>query len=217
MKRPLADDYNEHLAGIVALMVWIRRWDAYRQAITVSGPRVRLSGLPSQRLALGLPHSRAQGNPFLGVQSEELAWMSSICWDRAVIVPQESRLFLVARQFSGRACVDLPAFAVGIFFDDPDKLAIAATTGYLDARALWFDKTTTSGGQGPGEGSVQPRAVSAPDTRVNIQRGRPVFRLPVLHSTDADLFQPQELSVEQDFFAYVSKRLAQQTPSLPAA
>ncbi len=187
--------YIRHLTGMAALLSWVARWDRRpsvldRSAIERRGPWILVEGLPSQRVVLGLPRHRRYGrHPFLGFQQDERAWASRLVFARAVAVPSENRLALVTRPIQADASldeVDLPALAVVLTFDAPEKLEAAQATGVLEGRGLWWDE----------DGSVQ------------VDRTAHVFRLPVKVASCLDeTLTASETAAHRTFADVVARRI----------
>lgn len=135
--------YLRHQKGLALLWFWMEQWKDLR-GWSWSNAELRLSALASQRFLLGSPRSRRgvkQPVPFVGVQSDEAAWIKRIEWKRAVWDPSIGVLWLVSavQKSPDVSWPDLPSFAVGLTIDPVEKMGQWAGPK-LGVRGVWWDE-----------------------------------------------------------------------------
>lgn len=185
-------NYVQHLTGMALLLGWLARWERLGQTLRFRGPILRLADLPSQRIALGWPKRMdSKSSPFLGFQREEREWMERLQWERAVLVQEEQRVYLVARpqRVDAGDAVDIPAFAIGIALDHPSKFNLLASYGALEARSVWHDDQEKPG-------------------TWHVDRGSVMWRIPLdIHETTDGLLRTRDLEQQRDFLDLVRARI----------
>jgi|SRR5476651_368866 len=147
MAQNAESDYLEHLAGLAALMDWIRQNEKQSLRFEFEGPLVRCDARVSRRLAIGIPRTRAFGKyPFLAAQAPEALFLRLLRFSRASVSPDGRWLHLIAPAMrgDGQQNPDLPAVALGLSIDSPEKGAQLARASRIAARSLWFE-TNESG------------------------------------------------------------------------
>ena len=134
--------YLQHLIGLTALLAWQARWDAMGSPLRMDGPVLETGPIASQRFALGFPSEPRYGPyPFLAVQPDETVFFRRLQWADAWCDAAAGRLVLTTRKVMGDGVrlEDLPAMALAIEFDRPEKTQSLATSPRLAMRPLWFD------------------------------------------------------------------------------
>lgn len=139
--------YFKHLLGLTGLMAWLKRWERFEGSPVFEGNELHLGPIASQRIGFGVPRSARYGKtPFLAFQKEERQWVELMPWTRGFVVPSRSLLVLVASSAVGdhEQLSDLPAFALAIPFDQPEKIAILNKAEKICFRGLWFEEDSES-------------------------------------------------------------------------
>jgi hypothetical protein len=152
MAQEAGSDYLEHLSGLAAFMDWVRQNEKQGLRFEFEGSLVRCDARVSRRLAIGLPRSRVFGrHPFLAVQAPEALFLRLLRFGRATVSADARSLRLLAPALpgDGNRLPDLPALALELSIDSPQKGAELARANRLAARSLWFEEQA--------DGSLEPQ------------------------------------------------------------
>lgn len=136
--------YLRHQKGLGLLWFWMEQWKDLRGWEWVNNSELHLSALCSQRFAVGspIPGRGVRGsNAFLGVQSDEGAWLKRIEWAKVVWDKEGQRLWFVSvtQKSPDLAWPDLPPVAVGIVVDCIEQIGNWRGPR-IDVRGMWWDE-----------------------------------------------------------------------------
>lgn len=135
--------YLTHFGGVSSLLAWSETWRSLAREIKIDGPRIVLGSTASRRFGIGIPRSpRVSDIPSLLAQKDESQWLEAIRWDRVVLDPEENRIWLRAAYVDGdqQQWPDIPAFAVGIMVDFPEKILPLLQFKGMELRGLWREE-----------------------------------------------------------------------------
>lgn len=135
------EKYIQHLVGFAGMSEWMERWRRHADQVQLDDNLVQLDSWLSRRFLFGIPKKSVFGsNPFMGVQPEELTWMSMMQWQRASLDPASHRVYLVSSRLRGddKSFPDLPAFALGLDVD-PTVAPVLQRFARIDLRQVWVD------------------------------------------------------------------------------
>lgn len=136
-----ADKYLTHSAGVYALLGWIEQQELRGNDFNVVNETIHLSTLGAKQFALGTSRHKKAKLPFLAMQPNETQWIKLIQWDYIALREKFNYLYLVSKVVEGDKLEfpDIPAFAIGIPFDMPEKLDLIQTAEKLDGREFFVE------------------------------------------------------------------------------
>lgn len=136
-----ADKYLIHSSGVYALLGWIEQQESRGNTFNVVNETIHLSTLGAKQFALGTSRHKKAKLPFLAMQPNETQWIKLIQWDYIAVREQSNYLYLVSKVVEGDKLEfpDIPAFALAIPFDMPEKLELIKEVEKLDGREFFVE------------------------------------------------------------------------------
>ncbi len=126
--------------------LWQQSWSGLSGAsYDARTSEVRLSDLCSRRFVIAVitkTTGRKSTNHFLGIQSDEMAWLRHLGLTAAVLDKEQCLLWLVAKSYASpdKDWPALPSVAIAVRLDFLDQFPTWAPKK-IDVRSLWFDDT----------------------------------------------------------------------------
>lgn len=136
-----AENYLLHCSGVHTMLAWMENQKSLGTGAKVAFQTIRISQLGSRYFGLAKSNHKKGNLPFLCIQPNESQWIKTIKWDYAAIRKDDNYLYLVSSIVKGDDVEypDIPSFAVGIEFDDIEKLTSLDKFNKLDGREFFID------------------------------------------------------------------------------
>jgi len=138
--------YTTHAAGLLAFFSWLELQKEQGMPAKISSQTVYFHPMISKYFSIGISKNKKyKKEPFIGIQSQESAWMRLIKWDRVVIRKNDMHIYLISSFINGNKIEypDLPPFAIALSVDHIGKTnLIIEKINTLIGREYFLDGNT---------------------------------------------------------------------------